>query len=55
MRRAGEPDFETNFPPGSDMMAEIISGPTAAGRMEFELFGPESVEEIIAAPTTRAA
>ncbi|KAK9428328.1 hypothetical protein V1505DRAFT_377388, partial [Lipomyces doorenjongii] len=38
MRGAGEPVFETDFPPGSDMMGEIISGPEAAKRMEAELF-----------------
>jgi len=39
MKGAGEPDFETDFPPGSDIMADIRSGPRAAERMEFELFG----------------
>ncbi|KAK9317847.1 HNH endonuclease-domain-containing protein [Lipomyces starkeyi] len=38
MRGAGEPSFETDFPPGTDMMGEILSGPTAAKRMEAELF-----------------
>ena len=38
MRGAGEPVFETDFPPGSDMMGEVIRGPMAAERMEFELF-----------------
>lgn len=38
MRRAGEPVFECDFPPGSDMMGEIMKGPRAAERMEFELF-----------------
>ncbi|KAH0559756.1 hypothetical protein GP486_003727 [Trichoglossum hirsutum] len=38
MRGAGEPIFECDFPPGSDMMGEIMSSPGAAGRMEFELF-----------------
>ncbi|KAK9384573.1 hypothetical protein V1515DRAFT_641098 [Lipomyces mesembrius] len=38
MREAGEPTFETDFPPGTDMMGEILSGPTAAKRMEAELF-----------------
>ncbi|KAF8459841.1 hypothetical protein BDZ91DRAFT_741339 [Kalaharituber pfeilii] len=38
MRGAGEPVFEVDFPPGSDMMGEIRSGPMAAERMEFELF-----------------
>jgi len=38
MRGAGEPVFEFDFPPGSDMMGEIMSGPRAGDRMEFELF-----------------
>ncbi|KAK9328774.1 HNH endonuclease-domain-containing protein, partial [Lipomyces starkeyi] len=37
MRGAGEPSFETDFPPGTDIMGEILSGPTAAKRMEAEL------------------
>ena len=39
MRGAGEPIFEHDFPPGSDMMGQILKGPRAADRMEFELFG----------------
>jgi hypothetical protein len=39
MRGAGEPVFEHDFPPGSDMMGHILGGPRAAERMEFELFG----------------
>ncbi|KAK9493300.1 hypothetical protein V1508DRAFT_403995 [Lipomyces doorenjongii] len=38
MRGAGEPIFETDFPHGSDMVGEIMSGPEAAKRMEAELF-----------------
>lgn len=38
MRGAGEPAFECDFPPGSDMIGKIIDGPMAAERMEFELF-----------------
>ncbi|KAK9349583.1 HNH endonuclease-domain-containing protein [Lipomyces doorenjongii] len=38
MRGAGEPVFETDFPPGSDMVGEILSGPAAVKRMEAELF-----------------
>jgi len=38
VRAAGEPIFEFDFPPGSDIMGEIASGPRAGGRMEFELF-----------------
>ena len=39
MKGAGEPIFEHDFPPGSDMIGEILRGPRAAERMEFELFG----------------
>jgi hypothetical protein len=38
MRGAGEPIFEHDFPPGSDIVGGILSGPRAAERMEFELF-----------------
>lgn len=38
MRGAGEPIFEIDFPPGSDMMGEILKGPKAAERIEYELF-----------------
>lgn len=38
-RRAREPLFETDFPPGSDMLRDIRNGPKAAERMEAELFG----------------
>jgi len=38
MRGAGEPIFEHDFPPGSDMVGDILRGPKAGGRMEFELF-----------------
>lgn len=38
MKGAGMPIFEHDFPPGCDMMGEIIEGPMAASRMEFELF-----------------
>ena len=37
MRGAGEPVFEMDFF-GGDMMGEIMNGPEAAERMEFELF-----------------
>ena len=39
MRGEGEPSFECDFPPGSDIVGDIIGGPKAAERMEFELFG----------------
>ena len=38
MRGAGEPVFEHDFPPGSDMVGSILKGPKATERMEFELF-----------------
>ena len=44
MRGTGEPVFELDFPPGSDMMDEIISGPLAAERMELELFSRLAVQ-----------
>ncbi|PGG98235.1 hypothetical protein AJ79_08944 [Helicocarpus griseus UAMH5409] len=37
MRGAGEPIFEDDFPPGTDQMGEILQGPMAKERMEFEL------------------
>ncbi len=38
MRGAGEPRFEHDFPPGSDIVGEILEGPRPAERMEFEIF-----------------
>lgn len=38
MRGAGEPIFEHDYPPGTDMMGEIMEGPFAAEHMELELF-----------------
>jgi hypothetical protein len=38
MRGAGESAFECDFPPGSGIMDEIMSGPKAGERMEFEMF-----------------
>ncbi|KAI5864459.1 HNH endonuclease-domain-containing protein [Durotheca rogersii] len=38
IRGAAEPIFEHDFPPGSDIMGEILAGPKAGQRMEFELF-----------------
>ena len=37
LKGEGEPCFETDFPPGSDIMGEIMSSPKGAERMEFEL------------------
>jgi hypothetical protein len=39
MKGAGEPIFEHDFPPGSDIVGDILRGPRSAERMEFELFG----------------
>lgn len=38
MRGAGEPLFEHDFPPGSDIVGDILNGSKAGERMEFELF-----------------
>jgi len=38
MKAAGEPHFEHDFPPGSDIVGEILRGPKPGERMEFELF-----------------
>ena len=35
MRGAGEPIFEQDFPPGTDMMTEILEGPYAQERLEM--------------------
>jgi hypothetical protein len=39
VRGAGEPIFEHDFPPGSDIIGDILRGPKSAERMEYELFG----------------
>ncbi|PUU82677.1 hypothetical protein B9Z19DRAFT_1120257 [Tuber borchii] len=39
MRGDGEPAFESDSRPGSDMIGEIISGPKACERIKVELFG----------------
>lgn len=44
MKGAGEPTFELDFPPGSDMIGSIHKGPKAAERMEFELFSRLAAE-----------
>ena len=44
MRGAGEPRFEHDFPPGSDIVGDILNGPRAAERMEFELFNRLAVQ-----------
>lgn len=37
MRCGGEPVFEDDFPPGTDIMREIEKGPLAKERFELEL------------------
>jgi hypothetical protein len=44
MRGEGEPVFEHDFPPGSDMMGDIRAGPKAAERMEAGLFGRSAAQ-----------
>ena len=44
MKGAGEPIFEHDFPPGSDMVGDILRGPKAGERMEFELFSRLSAQ-----------
>jgi hypothetical protein len=44
MMGAGEPIFEHDFPPGSDIVGSILKGPKAAERMEFELFNRMAVQ-----------
>jgi hypothetical protein len=38
MRGAGEPIFEFDYPPGSDMVGEILASVNAEKQMEAELF-----------------
>ncbi|OXV09932.1 hypothetical protein Egran_02305 [Elaphomyces granulatus] len=44
MKGAGEPVLEHDFPPGSDMIGEVLSGPRAAEVMEFHLFSRLATE-----------
>ncbi|CUS12263.1 unnamed protein product, partial [Tuber aestivum] len=37
MRGEGEPIFEHDFPPGTDMVGEILSGPYGQERFELEI------------------
>jgi len=50
MRGAGEPVFEHDFPPGSDIVGDILRGPRSAERMEFELFGRLAAQVEISYP-----
>ncbi|KAK9352079.1 HNH endonuclease-domain-containing protein [Lipomyces doorenjongii] len=38
IRGVGEPIFEFDFPPGTDMVGDILRGPKSGERMEAELF-----------------
>lgn len=38
MKGAGEPLFECDFPPGTDMIGTILEGPCPAEHMEMQLF-----------------
>jgi hypothetical protein len=50
---AGEPIFEHDFPPGLDMVSDILHGPKAAERMEFELFSRFAAQiEVCGIPST---
>ena len=42
---AGEANFDHDFPPGSDIINEILKGPKAAERMEYELFSRLALHE----------
>lgn len=47
MRSAGEPIFEIDFLPDSNMIGEVLSGPKPRERMEYELFScPEQSHEL---------
>lgn len=37
MKGAGDPVFETDFPPGTDMIADIREGPASKQRFEMEM------------------
>jgi len=37
VRGAGEPIFEHDFPPGTDMVGEILAGPYARERFKLEI------------------
>jgi hypothetical protein len=55
MRGVGEPIFEYDFPPGSDIVGHIFRGPKAAERMEFELFGRLAAQVEIGYPEVAQA
>ena len=47
MKGVGEPVFEHDFPPGSDIVGSILEGPKAAERIEFELFSRFAAKGLI--------
>lgn len=51
MKGAGQKPWERDFPDGSDMMGEILSGQDAAERMEAELFTRLGAGEIYYSPS----
>ena len=55
MRGAGEPVFEHDFPPSSDIVGDILRGPRSAERMEFELFGRLAAQVEIGYPEVAQA
>ncbi|KAF2187479.1 hypothetical protein K469DRAFT_705164 [Zopfia rhizophila CBS 207.26] len=44
MKGAREPVFKHDFPPGSDIVSDILQGPKAVERMGFELFSRLSAQ-----------
>ena len=46
VKGVGEPTFEHDFPPGSDVMGMIMRGPKAGERIEFELFSRFNAMEV---------
>jgi hypothetical protein len=50
MRGAGESNFEHDFPPGSNIIGDILNGPKAAERMEYELFSRLAAQVEIVSP-----
>ena len=55
MKGAGEPVFEHDFPPGSDIVGDILGGPRLAERMEVELFNRLTVQgEIVSSKEPEA-
>jgi len=55
VRGVGEPIFEHDFPPGSDIVGHVLRGPKAAERMEFKLFGRLAAQAAIGYPEVAQA